>query len=66
MEIDTDKLNRLEIIDHREDSFGQSSGRTVIVGGPAYNERQLAHIELSVQDDGRTLKIFIEDKSNEG
>ena len=75
--MDTDKLNRLEIIDHVpcekcygtgrfDDHFCEdcnglgSGGRQVIVGGPAYHQAADVKISLSFQDDGRTLKIFLE------
>lgn len=35
-------------------------GRQVIVGGPVYGEKDNVNIKASVQDDGRTLKLFID------
>lgn len=40
-----------------------SKGRTVIVGGPAYKQPDNADITLSLQDDGKTLKVFVSDKN---
>ena len=42
-----------------------NTGRTVILGGPAYKKPEDTSVALSFQDDGRTLKIFLEDKVNE-
>lgn len=61
--MDTDKLNRLEIIDHRKNT--KSPGRTVIISGPAYKQPDNVKIELSFQDDERTLKVFLSDKDDE-
>lgn len=64
--MDTSKVNRLEVIDHRAASEGTDKyGRTVIVAGPAYGKPDNAKIELAFQDNGRTLKVFIQDKPNE-
>lgn len=77
--MDTDKVNRLEIIDHRACNrcsgkgylegnectacYGMgSAGRKVIVAGPAYKQPDNATVSVSLQDDGRTLKVFISDK----
>lgn len=39
-----------------------SKGRTVIVGGPAYGYSDDIDISSSVQDQGRTLKLFIQER----
>lgn len=79
-----EKVNRLEIIDHRPclgcggkcwiEQEGKkpyecancnglgSSGRTVIVAGPAYGQKDNAKMSAELQDDNRTLKIFIKAK----
>lgn len=50
--MNTDNVTRLEIIDHTR-PLEDGGGRTVI----SWDEKK--KIELSLQDDGRTLKIFI-------
>lgn len=69
----TDKLNRFEIIDHtmckyclgagiRKDQECEfcggigSPGRSVIV----WDDKK--QIDIEIQDDGKTLKVFIHDK----
>lgn len=56
MNLDTSKVNRVEVINHvtndgRVYIFWPSDDPTV-TGGPW-------SVELSLQDDGRTLKVFI-------
>lgn len=48
----TSKVTRLEIIDHTKPSE-DGGGRTVVF------DRDGKQVELSYQDEGRTLKIFI-------
>jgi hypothetical protein len=48
MQIDTDEITRFEVIDH-------TSGRVYYKGWPLDE----ISIELSVQDSGRTLKVFV-------
>jgi hypothetical protein len=48
--MNTDRVKRIEVINHFEDK-----GREYVF----WNDK--AHITLSLQDDGKTLKIFIED-----
>lgn len=48
---DTSKVTRLEVIDHRIHAL--KPGRTFSAHG--------CRIELSIQDDGRTLKVFVDD-----
>lgn len=53
--MNTSKVSRLEIIDH---TLPLEKG-----GGRAYVKRdENVEIELSVQDEGRTLKVFIRRK----
>lgn len=47
--IDTRDITRLEIIDHRKDAKEQ--GRAFVANN--------VKIKLSSQDDGKTLKVFI-------
>jgi hypothetical protein len=49
MNITTDKINRVEIIDE--------NGRVYVKYLPAHKE-----VVLSFQDDDRTLKVFIQEK----
>lgn len=53
--MDTSKVTRFEVIDHRV-SFEEGGGRVL-------SERDVK-VELSLQDDDRTLKVFLT-KSNE-
>lgn len=55
MKIITDKVTRLEIIDHTK-PLEDGGGRTVIF----WDENK--KIELQLQDDDRTLKVFISEK----
>lgn len=48
-------ITRFEVIDHREES--EEKGRIIVVGP---NENLL--VRASIQDDGRTLKIFLNDR----
>jgi len=48
----TDKVSRIEIIDH---TIPLEEG-----GGRAYGKRGDIKVTLSLQDDGRTLKVFID------
>lgn len=61
--INTSKINRVEIIDHSI-PLEEGGGRTVLVAGPAYGRPDDKNIELSFQDDGRTLKIFVTQKDD--
>lgn len=63
-EIKSKGYNRLEIIDHTR-PLESGGGRTVVVGGPAYKEADNKVIEISVQDEGRTLKIFITEREED-
>ncbi len=48
-----DKVTRFEVIDHREKGEGR-----IFVAWPC-------KIELSYQDDGRTLKVFVTESLND-
>jgi hypothetical protein len=55
MKIDVEKLNRLEIINHAKN--GMAVGRLLTL----YKElKHFNNLEFSVQDDGKTLKIFLD------
>lgn len=54
MEIDVDKLTRVEVIDGRK-------GRVFTWWRNFPSEYGPREAELSLQDDGRTLKVFIKD-----
>ena len=51
--MELDKVNRVEVIDHPK-SFEDGGGRAYVI----WKDRPLK-IELSLQDGGKTLKIFI-------
>lgn len=48
------EVSRFEVIDHRDDSA--NPGRVLVVW-----EKENFKVEPSLQDDGRTLKIFLQD-----
>lgn len=50
--MDTSKVTRIEVIDHQSEP----------VIGRAYTKWGCEKVELSLQDDGKTLKIFISKK----
>lgn len=50
--MNTDKITRIEVIDHQSEP----------IIGRAYTKHNCEKVELSLQDDGRTLKIFISKK----
>ena len=56
-EIDDTKLTRIEVINHASTLNGRSIGRILtlykLLG-------DFKNVELSVQDDGKTLKIFLD------
>jgi len=55
MKIDVEKLNRLEIINHAKND--KSFGRLLTL----YKELgDFNSLEFKVQDDGKTLKIFLD------
>lgn len=51
--MDTSKVTRLEVIDHQSEP----------VIGRVYVKRNCEYVEAVLQDDGKTLKIFISKKS---
>jgi hypothetical protein len=54
MEIDLEKISRIEVINHAKNRY--SVGRLLTL----YKELEdFDSLEISVQDDGRTMKIFI-------
>ena len=55
MKIDTEKINRLEIINHAKNN--RSIGRLLSLYGDLGDFNSL---EFSIQDDGNTLKIFLD------
>ena len=48
--MNTDKITRFEVIDHTADMLG----RMLVKYG--------VNVEVSIQDDGRTMKVFLTDK----
>ena len=56
--MDTSKVNRVEVIDHTKDY--------VFGGGRVYTFKQEdVEVQAVLQDDEKTLKIFISNKENE-
>lgn len=55
--MDTSKVNRIEVIDHSTEPV---MGRVYIYWNE-YNKNDIKNpkVELYLQDDGRTLKVFI-------
>ena len=51
IEIILEKVNRFEVIDHS----GDKPGRVLVKRG--------VNIEMFIQDDGKTLKIFLTDEN---
>lgn len=51
--MDTSKINRVEVIDHTK-GFEDGGGRAYVFW------EDKAKVTLHIQDDGRTLKVFIE------
>ncbi len=51
-QIDTSKVTRLEVINHQADGMGRE-----------YVKCGIGEVELSLQDEGRTLKIFLSDRA---
>lgn len=49
--MDTNNVTRFEIIDHRPDS--KAVGRNVVFNGDD------VQLDVELQDDGRTLKVFL-------
>ena len=47
-----DKVNRFEVIDHS----GEKIGRILVKYG--------IKVEVSIQDDGRTMKVFLTDRTD--
>lgn len=55
MEINLEKISRIEVINHAKNNY--SIGRILTL----YKElEEFDSIEISIQDDGRTMKIFID------
>lgn len=52
--MDTSKVTRFEVINNRTENDESDRGRVMV-------EHNLS-LELSLQDDGRTLKVFLNDK----
>lgn len=51
--MNTEKITRFEVIDHTSEMLG----RILVKYG--------VNVEISIQDDGRTMKVFLTDKTNE-
>ena len=45
--MDTNKVTRVEVINHQDEPYGR-----------VYTKLNCKDVELQLQDDGRTLKIF--------
>lgn len=52
MTVETEKITRFEVIDHTS----ELQGRILVKYG--------VKVEISIQDDGRTMKVFLTDKIN--
>ena len=52
MTMETEKITRFEVIDHTS----EFQGRILVKYG--------VKVEISIQDDGRTMKVFLTDKIN--
>lgn len=50
--METEKITRFEVIDHTS----EFQGRILVKCG--------VRVEISIQDDGRTMKVFLTDKIN--
>lgn len=50
--METEKITRFEVIDHTS----EFQGRILVKYG--------VRVEISIQDDGRTMKVFLTDKIN--
>lgn len=57
VERDTDKVTRVEVIDHTK-SFEEGGGRAYVNWNPKNK------VKLSFQDEGRTLKVFISNQQD--
>lgn len=55
--LNTDKVTRVEVIDHTKD-FEEGGGRAYV------NWKDTNKVELSFQDEGRTLKVFISNQKD--
>lgn len=60
--MDTSKVSRVEVIDHR--TLGEGDNPLTVQRGRVYVARATnaiddLQVELSLQDDGRTLKVFV-------
>jgi len=53
--MNTEKVTRVEIINHQDEP----------IIGREYVKRGCENVELSLQDDGKTLKIFISKKEED-
>ena len=70
--MNTDKVTRLEVIDHTLCTACTPAARILCgaCGGTGVRGRRVISwndnnkIELSLQDDGRTLKVFIDEKNS--
>lgn len=54
VKIDVEKINRIEVINHAKNKL--PIGRLYVL---YQNKGDFKNIELSIQDDGQTLKIFV-------
>lgn len=54
---DLDKINRIEVINHAENKF--EIGRMLVL---YENLGHFKGLDISIQDDGKTMKIFLKNK----
>jgi hypothetical protein len=52
--MNTDKVTRVEVIDHQDEPKGR-----------IFTKNDCEDVEIQLQDDGRTLKIFILSKAKQ-
>lgn len=55
--LDTSKVSRVEVINHTR-TLEEGGGRVYVY----WDTKNQSDIEVSLQDTGRTMKIFISDK----
>ncbi len=55
-----DNITRFEVIDHREGGDLNNRGRVFVTG-----IQPNLKVEVSIQDEGRTMKVFLSDRKAE-
>lgn len=56
--MDTTKISRVEVVNHCSHRTEEDRGRVYVY----WDAKDRSDIQLSLQDEGRTLKVFIRDK----